>query len=282
LCGLTVTAVPDIRPLIQNALEELPLAPSSGLVLNIGHRGAAGDAPENTMAAFELALRQGADGIEFDVHLSADGVPVVIHDARLERTTSGSGWVDEHSVAALKRLDAGSWFNERYPAKARGCFVRQRIPLLEEVLWWVGRRGCNALVEIKEGGDVSPEIETKILQAIRSAGTACPVTVISFDRAALQRLHELDATLSLGVSFKRPLLALRRAKLVGARIVVPHWAFASRRFIRRAHKVGLQVVVWTVNQPRWMRRKLADGVDGIITDYPARLAQIRASLRVDT
>jgi glycerophosphoryl diester phosphodiesterase len=255
---------------------------SFGGTLIFGHRGAAGDAPENTLAAFEGALRQGADGIECDVHLSADGVPVVIHDARLERTTSGSGWVGEHSIAALKRLDAGSWFNERYRGKARSGFVRQRIPLLAEVLWWVGQRGCKALVEIKEGGDVSPEIEAKILQAIRSAGTACQVTVISFDRAALRRLHELDATLSLGVSFKRPLLALRRAKAVGARMVVPHWAFASRRFIRRAHMAGLQVVVWTVNQPRWMRRKLADGVDGIITDYPARLAQIRASLRVDT
>jgi len=250
--------------------------------LIFAHRGAAGDAPENTLAAFEWALRQGTDGIECDVHLSADGVPVVIHDARLERTTSGSGWVGEHSVAALKRLDAGSWFNERYPAKARSGFVRQRIPLLEEALWWVRRRDCKALVEIKEGGEVSPEIEVKILEAIRSTGTAGQVTVISFDRASLGRLHELDATLPLGVSFRRPLLALRRAKLVGARMVVPHWAFASRLFIRRAHRAGLQVVVWTVNQPRWMRRKLADGVDGIITDYPARLAQLRSSLRVDT
>lgn len=254
---------------------------SFGGTLIFAHRGAAGDAPENTLAAFEWALRQGADGIECDVHLSAEGVPVVIHDARLERTTSGSGWVGEHSLAALKRLDAGSWFNERNPAKARRDFVRQRIPLLEETLWWVRRRGCKALVEIKEGGAASPGIEAKILQTIRSTGTASQVTAISFDRAALGRLHELDATLPLGVSFRRPLLALRRAKLVGARMVVPHWAFASRGFIRRAHMAALQVVVWTVNQPRSMRRKLADGVDGIITDYPARLAEMRARLRVE-
>ena len=250
--------------------------------LIFGHRGATGDAPENTMAAFELALHQGADGIEFDVHLSADGVPVVIHDARLERTTSGSGWVDEHSVAALKRLDAGSWFSRRFPNRAQRAYSGLRIPTLAEVLAFVRERRCLALVEIKEGGKTPPGIEAKVCGEIHRARAAALVAVISFDFATLRRLRELDATLPLGVSFKRPLLALRRAKLVGARMVVPHWAFASRRFIRRAHKVGLPVVVWTVNQPRWMRRKLADGVDGIITDYPARLAQIRASLRVDT
>lgn len=247
-------------------------------LLIYGHRGAAGDAPENTLAAFELALAQGADGIEFDVRLSADGEPVVIHDARLNRTTSGSGFVHAYPAQALKALDAGSWFNERYPAQARGRFVRQRIPLLEEVLTWVRQRGCRALVEIKEGSGTYPGIEAKILRAIRSTATASVVTIISFDHAGLRRLRELDADLSLGASFKRPLFALRRAKSLGARMVVPHWAFASRQFIGRAHQAGLDVVVWTVNQPDAMRRKIADGVDGIITDYPARLAAMRARL----
>jgi glycerophosphoryl diester phosphodiesterase len=273
--------VPVIRPLIQNAMEGQPLAPSSGLVLNIGHRGAAGDAPENTMAAFELALAQGADGIEFDVRLSADAEPVVIHDRRLDRTTSGTGFVHEYRARVLKGLDAGSWFNQRYPAKARGWFVRQRIPLLEEVLMWVRQRGCRALVEIKQGSDTYPGIEAKTLRTIRYTATASLVTVISFDHAALRRLRELDANLSLGASFKRPLFALRRGKSLGAQIVTPHWAFTSRRFIRRAHQAGLKVVVWTVNQPGAMRRKISDGVDGIITDYPARLAEIRARLRVE-
>ena len=244
-------------------------------LLIYGHRGAAGAAPENTLAAFELALAQGADGIEFDVRLSADGQPVVIHDARLNRTTSGTGFVHENKVSVLKSLDAGSWFNERYPAQARDRFVRQRIPLLEEVLAWVRRRGCRALVEIKAGGGTYPGIEARILRTIRSTATASLVTVISFDHAALRRLRELDANLSLGASFKRPLFALRRAKSLGARIVVPHWAFASRQFIGRAHQAGLEVVVWTVNQPEAMRRKIADGVDGIITDYPGGLAEIR-------
>ena len=246
--------------------------------LIFGHRGAAGEAPENTLAAFELALAQGADGIEFDVRLSADGEPVVIHDVRLNRTTSATGFVQEYRARALKLLDAGSWFNERYPAQARGRFVRQRIPLLEEVLAWVRRRGCRALVEIKAGSEVYPGIEAQILRAIRSTATAPLVTVISFDHAALRRLRELDADLSLGVSFRRPIFALARAKSLGAQMVAPHWAFASRPFIGRAHKAGLEVVVWTVNQPGAMRRKIADGVDGIITDYPARLSAVRNAM----
>jgi len=251
--------------------------PSSSFArtLNIAHRGAAGEAPENTLAAFELALAQGADGIEFDVRFSADGEPVVIHDARLNRTTSGTGFVHEHTARALKSLDAGSWFNERYPAQARGRFARQRIPLLAEVLAWVRRRGCRAVVEIKTGSGAYPGIEAKILRTIRSTATASLVTIISFDHAALRRWRELDANLSLGASFKRPIFALRRAKSLGARMVVPHWAFASRQFIGRAHQAGLEVVVWTVNQPEALRRKIADGVDGIITDYPARLAEMR-------
>src|SRR6267378_6141215 len=99
--------MPILKPILARAVERHRPAPLLWPPLNIGHRGAAGEAPENTFAAFDLALRQGADGIEFDVHLSADGVPVVIHDARLERTTSGSGRVGKHTLASLRRLDAG-------------------------------------------------------------------------------------------------------------------------------------------------------------------------------
>src|SRR5271169_2602058 len=113
-------------------------------LLNIGHRGASGEAPENTLAAFDLALRQGADGIEFDVRLSSDGVPVVIHDPRLERTTSGSGHVDDLPLSVLKRLDAGSWFNRRFPKRAQNRYAGLKVPTLAEVLAWVRKRNCLA------------------------------------------------------------------------------------------------------------------------------------------
>lgn len=272
--------MPLLPPLLANGISRPQRAPLRWPPLIIGHRGAAGEAPENTLAAFELAMRQGAEGVEFDVHLSADGVPVVIHDHRLDRTTSGSGWVSRLSLLALKRLDAGSWYNRRFPGKARSRYAGLRIPQLSEALAWIREQNCLAFVEIKRGGDVYAGIEAKVLAEIDRAGIAPLTTVISFDLPTLRKLREMDSEISLGIDFTRPLLALRRAREVAAASLLPHWAFASPRFVRRAHEAGLRVYVWPVNRPAAMRNKILDGVDGIVTNYPARLANIRARLEV--
>jgi glycerophosphoryl diester phosphodiesterase len=201
-------------------------------------------------------------------------VPVVIHDKWLRRTTSGKGLVSAHSAAELRGLDAGSWFNRKFPAKARREYVGLRIPTLAEVLAVVRERQCLAFAELKQDLISPPGIERAVWEAIHAAGVGHLTTVISFDRAALRRLRRLDASISLGASFKRPLLAVRRAKLLGAGCVAPHWPYATRGFIRRAHKAGLRVIVWTVNQPRGMRRLVERGVDGIITDRPDQLAEV--------
>jgi len=248
--------------------------------LNIAHRGAGGEAPENTLPAFELAFRQGAGGIELDVHLSSDGTPMVIHDHRLSRTTSGSGWVSEHRANVLHRLDAGSWFNRRFPEKARQRYVGARIPLLSEVLAWVRQRKILAFVEIKGGRKPYPGIEAKVLDEIERAGVRGLATIISFDLATLRRVRELDSRISLGLDVSRSLLALRRVRSLAGKALLPHWTVASRGFIRRAHKHSIRVYSWTVDQPVRMERKIADGVDGIITNYPARLAEVLS--RVET
>lgn len=242
--------------------------------LNIAHRGGGGEAPENTLAAFELALRQGAEGIELDVHLSSDGMPMVIHDPRLGRTTSGHGWVSEHRANALRRLDAGSWFNRRFPEKARQRYVGAKIPLLSEVLAWVRQHKILALVEIKGGRSTYPGIEAKVLDEIECAGVWWLATIVSFDLATLRRVRELDSHLSLGLDVSRSLLAIRRIRSLAGKAILPHWAIASRGFIRRAHQHSLRVFTWTVDQPARMERMIADGVDGIITNYPTRLAEV--------
>jgi glycerophosphoryl diester phosphodiesterase len=241
----------------------------------VGHRGASGDAPENTMAAFELALAQGADGIEFDVHLSRDGVPVVIHDARLNRTTSRRGRVRQHTAAALARLDAGSWFNRRFPARARARYSACRIPRLAEVLRWVRAQRCQAWLEIKQPRLLYRGIEEKVLEQIYAAGAERFTTVISFHLSTLRRIRRLDSSISLGMDFTRPLLAVPRAKRVSAGTLLPHGRFANRRWVARAHRAGLRVVVWGADDPVSMRRAMANGVDGIITSYPALLHTIR-------
>ena len=262
------------KPLLERTLRLPRPGPLISPPLVIAHRGAAGDAPENTLAAFELALAQGADGVELDVHLSSDGVPVVIHDFRLERTTSGRGRVRKHSLPELRRLDAGSWFNRRHPARARAQYAGLRIPTLAEALAWVRERRCFAYVEIKQGRIPYPGIEAKVLRAIDGAGVRELSIIISFNHATLKRLRRLDPEIPLGIDFTRPLLALHRARLLRATTVVPHWAFASRRFLARAHRAGVRVLVWDLDQTQWMRRKIADGVDGIMTRYPAKLTEI--------
>lgn len=263
-----------VQTLIQRIKERGRSVPLVWPPLNIGHRGASGEAPENTLAAFELALRQGADGVEFDVQLSSDGVPMVIHDARLDRTTSGRGRVCEHRASALRRLDAGSWFNRRFPSRARQRYAGARIPLLSEVLAWVRAHKCLAFLEIK---DAPAGTEDRLLEEIEEASVQSLVTVISFDRASLRRARQLDSRVALGLDTSRRLLAIRRAKSLGAVAILPHWAIASRRFIGQAHQNSLRVFAWTVDQPRRMRRRILDGVDGLITNYPARLEEVRSS-----
>jgi glycerophosphoryl diester phosphodiesterase len=243
-------------------------------VLNIGHRGASADAPENTLASFDLALRRGADGIELDVHPSSDGVPVVIHDARLERTTSGYGPVSALPVSILRRLDAGSWFNRRYPALAHNRYAGLKIPTLAEVLKWVRKRNCLAFIEIKVEKDRYPGIEEKVLEEIYRACAATLSTVISFDLPTLERVRHLDSQVALGFDFTRPVLAVRHASSVGAACLLPHWALATRAAIRHAHRTGFRVMVWDVSPAVLMRRKILDGVDGIITSHPGRLAEV--------
>jgi glycerophosphoryl diester phosphodiesterase len=252
----------------------IPLEPRGRRVLIVGHRGASGDAPENTLAAFALALAQKADGIEFDVHLSRDGVPVVIHDARLERTTSGSGRVRDVTAATLARHDAGSWFNRRFPDRARGRYVGARIPQLAEVLEWVRARRCPAFLEIKQPRRIYHGIEAKVLDEIYRAGAQHLTTVISFHLPTLRRIRRLDSRIALGIDFTRPLWAIARAQKLAAGTLLPHGRFARPRWIARAHRAGLRVVAWGLDDPASMRRAIANGVDGIITSFPALVREI--------
>jgi glycerophosphoryl diester phosphodiesterase len=249
-------------------------APPAAHPLVIAHRGASAEAPENTFPAFDLALGQGADGIELDVRLSANGVPVVIHDARVDRTTSGTGRVVRYTARELRRLDVGSWFNRRYPECARARYRRARIPLLAEVMAWVKRHRCLAFVEIKRARAEPAGMEARVLETIYRAGVQKQITIISFHLATLRRLRQLDGHIALGLDSTRTLLLIRRSQSVGAATVLPHGAFTSRRFIVRAQRAGLRVVPWGLEAASAMRRKLAEGVDGLITSHPGRLRRL--------
>lgn len=238
-----------------------------GRPLLIGHRGAMGYAPENTFASYVLALQQGVDVVECDVHLTADDIPVVLHDHTLDRTTNGHGAVQRHTLAELQRLDAGGW---------RGSeFAGERLPTLDELLAWCRPRVALS-IELKNGPIFYQGLADRIVELVREHDMVGRASVISFDHRAIQRVKELEPRLSAGILFAARLVdAPAAARAAGADMVLPSDHFATRDVIEQAHAAGLAVSVWTVDDADRARELAAIGVDAIATNYPDR---IRAAL----
>lgn len=232
----------------------------------IAHRGASGEAPENTLAAFRRALELGADAVELDVHLSADGVPVVIHESLLDRTTDGRGLVKDYPLDALRRLDAGRWLGER--------FAGERIPTLAEALEVL--RSVRVIVEIKNGPVYYPGIAARVADTVRAVGHRA-VTVSSFDHPVLLEVRQAAPDLSTAAlymgRFTDPLWPARET---GADVLQPYWAWITPDLVEAAHAAGLRVEAWTVDEPHHARFVIDLGVDGIITNFPDRLRALLA------
>ncbi len=227
--------------------------------LIIGHRGASGDAPENTLGAFELALQLGADGIELDVRLTADGQVVVIHDATVERTTDGVGAVSNLTWAELQALDAGSG---------------QSIPSLDEVFESFGRSMLYN-IEIKSMSWWNDALEQAVADRIESHGLESQSLVSSFSPLSVRRARKhLTRSTMLGhirqSGWSRPAHRLFRAEADH-----PHYSLVDISYMRWAMQRGLRVHVWTVNDAATAKEMARLGVHGIISNYPG---QIRASL----
>jgi glycerophosphoryl diester phosphodiesterase len=231
----------------------------------IGHRGASGHAPENTMSAFRRAVELGARFIETDLHLSRDSRLVAIHDSTLERTTNGQGAVRDYNLIELRELDAGSWFGPQ--------FAEQRIPTLEEILDFAREADIVFYLEIKS--EPALGLHHALVSALRAPEDAARSVVISFDSVILEKIRQLNASLMLGLLFDRPSSrAIEEAQRLGARQLAPRGDFVTPELVSRAHQADLQVVTWTVNQPEQMRAAIATGIDGIMTDYPDRLIAV--------
>jgi glycerophosphoryl diester phosphodiesterase len=239
------------------------------------HRGASDDAPENTLAAFALALEQGADGLELDVTLSADGVPVVIHDDTLDRTTNGYGPVRWQTLAALKQLEAG------YPAQFGGQFAGERLPTLDEVFAAFGPR-TRINVELKQDRAPGRPLAPAVVALIQRHGLARRVIVSSFQFSNLRQVRALDPTLPIGLLYT---IATGGARLVrwltGDLHPEAHhpgcYALAPEQ-VAWFHAQGLRVNTWTVNAEADLRRFAQAGVDGLITNRPGLAVAVRASL----
>lgn len=229
----------------------------------LAHRGASGYAPENTMAAFRLALELGSDGIELDLQLTKDGYVVICHDEELSRTTNGRGLIKDCTLDELRRFDAGSWYGH--------SFTGERIPTLEEFLELVCGSRLIVNLEIKNIPYYYGGIEQKIVQAIEQFGMLDRVIVSSFDHFALCKTAEINPDIKIGLLFASRLIDPWRyaARLPFAvHSMHPDYTFVDAEYIARCHEYGYAVYPYTVNSPRWYEEMRGLGLDGVITNVP--------------
>ncbi|MCP5041499.1 MAG: glycerophosphodiester phosphodiesterase [bacterium] len=249
----------------------------------IGHRGAAGSAPENTLPSFERALAIGAEILESDIHATRDGVPVLVHDPDVARTTEGSGSIEDLTLDQLRSLDAGHHFScdagASFPERGRGI----RIPTLEEAFEAFGRARFNleikapglplaerviALVDKFDRADTTlltagenPIMET-LRQARRASGGRFAIGACTGDILAC-----VKAAIGEG-PVPQDVMALQIPEAFGGR------PLATAELIEFAHGAGIAVHVWTINETAQMQRLLDLGVDGLVTDHPERMAAL--------
>ena len=236
----------------------------------IAHRGASGHTPENTLAAFERAVQLGAGFIETDLHLTRDAQFVAIHDATLERTTNGRGAVRDFTLAELRQLDAGMWFDREY--------MGQRIPTLDEVLEFARKNDVIFYLEVKY--DAAWGMHHSLVAALQKAENAARTIVISFDQATLAALRRVDASVMMGLLADEPGPDyVKDALELGARQMCPQVSLLTPDLVQRAHGADLQVATWTVNDAEAMRRVIDAGVDGIMTNFPDRLGAVIEDMR---
>jgi glycerophosphoryl diester phosphodiesterase len=249
-----------------------------------GHRGASGEAPENTLESFELAWSQGVPFLEMDCHGTKDGEIVVMHDAELDRTTQASGPVRSCRWDELAALDAGYRFSpdgESFPYRGKGV----RVPRLREVLAAFPEARVN--LEIKQG---DPPIATEVLRLIREADAVERVLLAAEDEQVMAQIRALDPPTGIGmcrgdvVEFFQSILEgrIEAYRAPGDALQIPPefmgQPLITSEMLEAARSVGLRVHVWTINDPDQMRSLLQLGVDGLMSDYPGRLVDVARSV----
>lgn len=276
-----VTAFGLMHRTVQPSANQTAQPSSTRRTLVMAHRGGAGLWPENTMYAFEHAASLGIDVLEMDVHATSDGVPVVIHDATVERTTNGTGRVNAMTLSELKRLDAAyRWTTDggkSFPLRGRGI----TMPTLEEVFKAFPQTRLN--IDIKQA---QPSIVKSLCSLIRDYKMEEKVTIASFNSESLDEFRRECAGVATSASPSdlRSLMAMRAGSQTFniptslRALQLPDYAIGRESlnpdFVGPVHARGLEIHIFTINSEADMRRLVALGVDGIITDYPDRLLAI--------
>jgi glycerophosphoryl diester phosphodiesterase len=233
-------------------------------------------------------MRDGADGFEFDVRLSRDGVPVVIHDGTLDRTGLRSGAVAELASSELQAIDVGSSFNRRHPNAARPEYAAETVPTLTKVFDLVKGTTQILYLEMKSDEHQANPLAAAIVRLIQEYGFVDRVIVESFDLKAIAEVKRLATEIRTAALFEpkleRPASLLRKMRTIdlaiaaGANEIALHRTLAARRVVDKALQLALPVVVWTVDNPIWIKRAIAMGVTALITNDPGMMLRERSRL----
>jgi glycerophosphoryl diester phosphodiesterase len=244
--------------------------------LIIGHRGASAVAPENTMAAFREAIAVGADGVEFDVRLTRDGVPVVIHDKDLRRTGGLSQRVADLTWAEIAKVDVGSWFSE--------SFAKETVPSLAELFSLFQSNDSTLYLEMKcdSPAEYAPLAEA-CCRLIAEHGLKERVLIECFQLPALRAVSDIDSEIKTVALFEPSVLnpsvlsdqsIINKATDIGAVALALHHRLARKSLIERARSSGMHIAVWTVDDPAWLERARTLRIDALITNNPAKLRNV--------
>lgn len=247
--------------------------------LIIGHRGASALAPENTLAAFQKAIEDGADGLEFDVRLAKDGVPIVFHDATLRRIANKNVRVINFTAKQLQTLDIGSWFNFKYPNKAQEKFSHETIPTLVQFLGFLGNYPGLLYLELKCKDAEIPLLAKAVTDIVRQSKLFSQITVKSFKLEAVAWTNKLLPEVRTAALFAPKIMTLlkkqshliEKAQECKADELSLHFSLATHKLVESAKNQGLSTIIWTADHPVWVKRASEIGLKAIITNNPARL-----------
>jgi glycerophosphoryl diester phosphodiesterase len=248
-------------------------------IVNVSHRGASAYAPEHTIAAYEMGEKMHGDYIELDLQMTKDGHLIAMHDVTLDRTTDGTGSVKDYTLNEIKQLDAGSWFNEKYPYASKAEYEGLKVPTLEEVFKKFGKNN-SYYIETKSP-DVYPGMEKELLRLVEKYKiNKDKLLVQSFSPQSLKVMNELDPTIKLVqlISYKA------NAEITDAEIreikqyamgIGPNHTYLNEEYVQKVVNSGLELHPYTVNDKERMKQLINWGVTGMFTNHPDLLHDVK-------